>query len=330
MKFFAMLFGWLCLLPTLAFAQAPDHPMTPYTIESLRQREYAGGLIQVRELLASNAQFTRYLIAYPSDGLTVTGVLQIPSGEGPFPVIILNHGYWSRATYRPGTDTAEAAGYFNEHGYLTIAPDYRSWGESDTGSSFFHTGLVIDVINLISALESLPVADTERIGIWGHSMGGGITTKVLTIDERVKAAVLYAPNSADDADLIAMWGPGCDPQQPTRIALLCNEAEVIPSDLPEAIFEGYAHAVNDPMMMQAIAPLYHFEYITAPVQIHIGTADDVTPPEWSAKMVDELQLLEKKVEIYHYAGQGHFLSGQHWFTFMERSVVFFDRVLASG
>ncbi len=47
-----------------------------------------------------------------------------------------------------------------------------------TGESLFYSGLAIDVINLMNALESFPEADVERIGMWGHSMGGGVTLKV--------------------------------------------------------------------------------------------------------------------------------------------------------
>ena len=38
-------------------------------------------------------QYTSYLIAYPSDGLRITGYLNVPPWEGPFPVLLVNHGY---------------------------------------------------------------------------------------------------------------------------------------------------------------------------------------------------------------------------------------------
>ncbi|MBK8137374.1 MAG: hypothetical protein IPK52_16425 [Chloroflexi bacterium] len=52
---------------------------------------------------------------------------------------------------------------------MTVAPDYRSWGDSEWGVSLFHGGLTVDVLNLISALETVPEADMSRIGMWGHS-----------------------------------------------------------------------------------------------------------------------------------------------------------------
>jgi dipeptidyl aminopeptidase/acylaminoacyl peptidase len=160
----------------------------PFTIDGLRQHDFQGGSIQIRSVLDDNDKFATYLIDYPSDGLTITGVMQIPSGDGPFPVILMNHGFFSRSVYNSGDGTDRASAFLAEHGYITLASDYRSWGDSDIGNSFFYSGLVIDVINLINAIPSIKAADPDRIGMWGHSMGGGVTMKAVTIDSRVKAA----------------------------------------------------------------------------------------------------------------------------------------------
>ena len=133
------------------------------------------------------------MIEYPSDGLTITGIMQIPkNGRKPFPVIVMNHGFFSRFAFNSGDGTDRAAEFLNRRGYLTISSDYRSWGGSDIGPSLFYSGLVIDVINLLNSIPSIPEADYEHIGMWGHSMGGGVTFKVIAIDDRVKAAVLYS------------------------------------------------------------------------------------------------------------------------------------------
>lgn len=317
-------------LPTLPTSSPTPHPMAAYTIEGLRNREYLGGVLNIRALLAENDAFSRYYIDYPSDGLTITGIMQVPHGEGPFPVIIMNHGYIDQDQYWSGADTSQAAEYLNQRGYLTIAPDFRNWGESDSGLSFFHTGLVIDVINLISALPSVAQADWERLGMWGHSMGGGITTKVLTVDERIKAAVLYAPNSADDADILARWGPGCAPDQ-SETTHKCNPAEGITTDLPDSLWSAYLSAAVDPEILRQIAPIYHLDNVLAPAQIHIGTADGVgkseTPPSWSTDLYEGLEAAGKEATLYLYEGQGHFFAGQAWTLLMQRTADFFDTQL---
>ncbi|MEY2816946.1 MAG: hypothetical protein RL275_409, partial [Chloroflexota bacterium] len=278
------------LLPTLTPTATPlPYLMYPDTIAGLRERDFPGGEIQIGARIAFNDQFGTFLISYPSEGLTITGVLNIPAGEGPFPVIVMNHGFYPRGDYTSGDGSQRAAEYLTQRGYITISSDYRTWGGSEFGVSFFHTGLVADVMNLLASLDSIPQADMSRIGMWGHSMGGGITTKILTLVSPVRAAVLYAPNSADDADLIARWGYGCIGDIAAGELLdTCNSADVIPESLPAEVIAAYEEAAQSPEKMQEIAPFYHLDSVNVPVQIHIGSADGdyigSTPPEWSYKL----------------------------------------------
>jgi dipeptidyl aminopeptidase/acylaminoacyl peptidase len=284
--------------------------------------------------MAEAAAFTQYYIAYPSDDLTITGMMHVPTGAGPFPVIVLLHGYYERDQYYSGADTWQTAELLAREGYLVVAPDYRSWGDSDIGISLFHSGLVIDTLNLLTALDSVPQADVSRIGLWGHSMGGGVTTKVLVVDDRVQAAVLYAPNSADDGDLVGRWGPGCLPGQSQDAGDMCNPGEVIPPGTDEALLQAYFAAVADPAALQRVAPYYHLEAISVPMQIHIGTADGTslthTPPEWSEKLYQALAAAGKEVTFFEYEGAGHYFEGEAWSLFHERLLTFFDAALKSG
>ncbi|MFQ5595255.1 MAG: alpha/beta hydrolase family protein, partial [Anaerolineae bacterium] len=200
--------------------------------------------------------------------------------------------------------------YLARRGYLTIAPDFRGWGESDSGNNFFRTGLVIDILNLISSLPSLPQADPQRVGMWGHSMGGGATTKAITIDSRIKAAVLYAPVSADDTIVMRRWG---------------RSSRGGSSDDP--LRQAYREAVRDRDFVRRTSPINYFQFVTAAVQIHQGTADTTTPPRWAQAIRDGLQAAGKDVEYFSYPGQGHAFQGESWTLFMERVVAFFDQHL---
>src|SRR5215208_1679478 len=328
-------------IPTVTFTSAPTQTIEdlvfPYTLEGLSQHDFQHGKIHIRSALDDKNQFyTSYLIDYPSDGLTITGVMQIPVGDGPFPVIIMNHGFFSRSVYHSGDGTDRASPYLAEHGYITLASDYRSWGESDIGESFFYSGLVIDVINLINAIPSIKEADPARVGIWGHSMGGGVTMKVLTIlgsqdvEPKVRATVLYSPVSADDADIIARWGMGCfgDIAEGEQI-VGCNSSDVIPIDLPRNLQDAYRFAASDADTLKEISPFYHLDYVTAPIQIHYGTEDGKfisgTPPQWSVKLTQGLREAGKEVETLQYEGEGHSFIGQPWFDFMSRTLRFFDK-----
>lgn len=323
-------------LPTLT-SEPTATPTTeelifPYTIEGLRQHEFQGGEIQIGETLEENEFYTSYLIEYPSDGLMITGVMQVPIGEGPFPVILMNHGFYARSVYSSGDGTDRASAYLARQGYITLASDYRSWGNSDVGHSFFYSGLVTDVINLLRAIPSIPEADPERIGMWGHSMGGGVTIKVLTVlggEETIKAAVLYSTVSADDLDIINRWGVGCFGDIAAgEQDFGCNSSDVVPVELPLDLQSVYYNTATDPAALRSVAAYYHLEYVSTPVQIHYGTEDGKTfsgtPPEWSLKLTQGLRDAGKDVELFRYEGEGHSFVGQPWFDFMNRVLRFFN------
>jgi dipeptidyl aminopeptidase/acylaminoacyl peptidase len=337
-------------IPTETLTPSPtptvDELIFPYTIEGLRKHDYQSGDIHIRSTLDENDLYTSYLIDYPSDGLTITGVMQIPVGEGPFPVIVMNHGFFARSIYNSGDGTDRSSAFLAERGYITLASDYRSWAASDEGESFFYSGLVIDVINLINAIPSIPQADPSRVGIWGHSMGGGVTMKVLTViggfdtpyaiasdystTVNVKAAVLYSTVSADFGDIIARWGMGCFGDIAAgELIVGCNSSDVIPVDLPLNLQEAYRFTANDADALKKVSPLYHLENITVPIQIHYGTEDGQTlsgtPPEWSVTLTQVLRDAGKYAELYQYEGERHSFISQPWFDFMERVVRFFDK-----
>lgn len=330
---------------TLAPSPTPttEELIYPYTIEGLRQHDYQSGEIRIIETLTETDKYTAYLIDYPSDGLTITGVMQIPKGDGPFPVIVMNHGFYARSIYTSGDGTDRSSAFLAEHGYITIASDYRSWGGSDIGESLFYSGLAIDVINLLYAIPSIPQADAACVGMWGHSMGGGVTIKVLTIlggdvgagsprPISVKAAVLYSTVSADHADIIARWGNGCLGDIAAGEQILgCNSADIVPLELPNSLLNAFHFAPNDPELMRSVSPIDHLDTITAPIQIHYGANDGLaysgTPPEWSIKLNQALLDAGKEVELFRYEGEGHSFVGQPWFDFMIRALNFFDENL---
>lgn len=328
---------------TLTYQQAID----PYTVAGLREHDYQSGKVTVLGVIEETKDFTSYLIEYPSDGLNIRGVMQIPTrGEPPYPVIVMNHGWFSRSVFRSGDGTARAAEYLNIHGYLTLASDYRTWGTSDFGPSLFTSGLAIDVVNLLKAIPSIPEADPKRVGMWGHSMGGGVTMKVLTIvgdndalsGINVRAAVLYSTVSADQADVLERWGPGCygDVFEGESRAD-CNSTDVIPLEasssfstgLPAELLEAYSKAAGDPETLRLISPIYHLEYVSAPVQIHYGTWDGGelagTPPEWSIKLFEALSEAKKTVKLIAYEGERHSFINEEWYQFMETVATFFDK-----
>jgi uncharacterized protein len=322
--------------PTSTPALGTAELIYPYTIDGLRHHKFLGGSVKILKTLGKTSVFTAYLISYPSDGLNITGVMQVPAqGKPPFPVIVMDHGFFNRTEYHSGDGTDRAAEYLNKHGYLTVSSDYRSWGGSEVGPSLFYSGLATDVINLMNALPTIPQADATRIGIWGHSMGGAVTMKVIAVDSRPRAAVLYSSVSADDADPLARWGLGCIGDIAAgENQLGCNSSDVIPLSLPPDLIKAYYEASMDASILRQTSPIYHLDLVTAPVEINYGTNDGKTsagtPPEWSKKLYQAFMDAGKNVHMYAYEGEFHSFNGDSWIAFMERSARFFDQYVKNA
>ena len=294
-------------IPTIS--PTPD-PYFPWSIDYLRSRAYGGGQIEFLDVMAQTLYFTRYLMRYPSDGLNIYGFADIPNDEGPHPVVIALHGYIDPALYNTLDYTTLYADAIATAGYVVLHPNLRGYAPSDSGENFFRVGMAIDVLNLIALVQSqsggtdpLRTAMPDRIGLWGHSMGGGITTRVLTVTDDVRAAVLYAAMSGDERknhEAIYQWSGQ------TRGLEELN----VPADA-----------------LSRISPMYFFQNITAAVSIHHGTADATVPLDWSVQTCDQLTSLGKNVQCVYYQDMPHTFHGSGNEEFIQNTVQFFNQNL---
>ncbi len=82
-----------------------------------------------------------------------------------------------------------------QRGYVTLAPDYPSFGEyrydfpPRDGYVSGTMKAIYDNIRAIDLLQSLPEVDPDRIGCIGHSLGGHNSIFTATFDPRIKAVV---------------------------------------------------------------------------------------------------------------------------------------------
>jgi dipeptidyl aminopeptidase/acylaminoacyl peptidase len=295
--------------PTATPSPTPD-PYAGLTVAGLAARQYGGGEPQVEETLAVTDAFTRTLVTYPSDGLTIYGFMNVPRGEGPFPVVLVLHGYIDPDVYNTLAYTTRYADSLARAGYLVIHPNLRDYPPSDTGPNSFRVGMAVDVLNLMALVREqggqpgpLQQADPDAIGLWGHSMGGGITLRVITVDPGVRAAVLYGSMSGDEKtnyERILYWTGG--------------ERGLEELDTPDEA-------------LRRISPIFYLDRIQAAVSIHHSDADELVPLEWSLDLCERLQGLDKTVECFAYAGLPHTFRGEGDQLFMQRTAAFFDQHL---
>ena len=305
------------------------------SIDALRARPYGGTGIKITKVVQTSDAYKQVLIEYSSDGLKITGTMNIPRGLGPFPVVIMDHGYFKPSEYNTGDGTSRAADAFARAGYLTIASDYRCYAGSQCGSDPFYIGYAIDVLNLIAQVPTVPDADPSRLGIWGHSMGGEITLRVLTINESIKVAALYGALTGDD-EVHYCWLIGCQTPiaqtAPTRSANRNQQQLEVDPDFLQSLPSPSASTTTSPLgklhdIFLKSSASRNLSNITAAVIIHHGEADDIVPIEWSVDLAKSLTALGKTAELYTYPGETHVFAGWGWQLFMSRTLTFFDGYL---
>ncbi|RYD97357.1 MAG: alpha/beta hydrolase [Sphingomonadales bacterium] len=144
-------------------------------------------------------------VFFTSEGAQCAAFLGIPKGAAGtrHPAIVLGHGFGIRKE-----SLVDEAEYLTAAGYLTLAIDYRSLGESEgePRGSIFPLNQVDDFRNAISFLQRRDDVDPDRVGIWGASFGGGVVIMTAAIDRRVKCVVAMAPIINGKRWLDSVWG----------------------------------------------------------------------------------------------------------------------------
>jgi dipeptidyl aminopeptidase/acylaminoacyl peptidase len=264
----------------------------PYTIAYLRSSSYGDGQIEVLDVLEEKENFKRYLLHYTSDGLNIYGFVSVPKGEGPFPVVIILHGYGKAKSTVIGYAN-ETTDVFADHGYLVLHPNMRDYPPSDNGDNLYRVGMAVDVLNFIAFVKdkaNLPLelqsADPTRIGLLGQSLGGGVALRVATVSDDIKAMVLYSSISGDEH----------------------KNAELFYDMTKEQVY--LTEMETPPDVMAYISPLNYFDTIKANVKLYHSLTDDVVPPAWATENCEALQASAIDVDCFYYIGADHtFFSG---------------------
>lgn len=286
----------------------------PDTIPEMSEKKYSGSDLQLGKILKDDSAYTRYAITYKSEGFTISGAMNVPKGDGKFPILILNHGYYDPKTYRSGEGLSREQDFFAKNGYITLSTDYRDHAQSDIDPRNEvrpRAGYVEDSINAINAIQQSNIAtlDKENIGMLGHSMGGGVTLNVM----------VTKPDSAKVYALLA----------PINSSYKVNFDEWVATEWPETaqeFYDIYGTYQENPDVWESLSAKNYFSRINAPIMLHQGSADRQVPVEWSRELEDLLKETGKDITYYEYDGEDHvFIQSQN--LVMQRTLDFFDKIL---
>ncbi|OGG05087.1 peptidase [Candidatus Gottesmanbacteria bacterium RBG_16_52_11] len=295
----------------------------------MRQQEYPGSEIITEQTLPPGSNYRRYIVSYRSDGLKIYALLTVPNGNPPaggWPVIVFNHGYIPPAEYRTTERYSAYTDAFSRSGYILIRPDYRGHGNSEGNpeGAYYSPAYTVDVLNAVSSIKRYPGADSSRIGMWGHSMGGSITLRSMVVNPDIKAGVIWAGVVASYDDLVKNWRrPGSKPWQPSQ------REQAIRRPSRQMLVDQYGDTDANPQFWNSISPISFVPDISGPVQIHHGDADSSVPILFSQRLQDALTAAGNTSELYTYPGDDHNLSA-NLSTALSRSVRFFDTYLKAS
>jgi dipeptidyl aminopeptidase/acylaminoacyl peptidase len=302
--------------PAPSTSPSPTAPPHPVSLPALFDKAYDGGDLRLGDVQAETDAYTSYTVSYRSDGLRVSGLLYVPHGRGPFPAVVLAHGYIDPAFYDNGQGMRREQDWLARAGYVVLHTDYRNHAFSDPdprAERRLRLGYTVDVVNAVHALRKtrrVPV-DDQRIGLVGRSMGGGVVYNAVVVQpDLVDAAVVFAPVSSRTADNFNRWIR----DDPGR------------SEISDHILSTYGGPRESPAFWNAVSPRSYFDRVTVPVLIHHGTNDESCPIRWSRQTFRAMRQAGVEVTLRVYDGEQHAF-GPQFPESMRRTVRFLDNRL---
>ncbi len=306
----------------------PTPTLHPLTISWLQSQSFPGSPITIEEALEPGANYYRYIASYLSDGLKIYALLTVPYGERPpsgWPVIVFNHGFIRPDQYRTTERYVAYVDGFARHGYIVFRSDYRGHGssEGEARGAYGSPDYTVDILNAVAALKAFPDADPQRIGMWGHSMGGHITLRAMVVSEDIKAGVIWAGVVGPYPNLFV---------RPTQVDDGGNE--VFPTPDPtrgrgrwrQALLDQFGTPEQNPEFWASLSANGYLENLNGPIQLHHGTADTSVPVAASETLFAQLEAGGHVAELFLYPGDDHNITAG-FTAAMQRSIQFFDQYL---
>lgn len=269
--------------------------------------------------------FTRRDATFDSDGDRCAAWVYVPEGEGPFPCVVLAHG-WTGVREQRLDAFAER---FATAGYASVVFDYRHFGASaGEPRQLLDIGRQLgDWRAAVAFARSLPEVDPQRVGVWGSSFSGGHVMAIAAEDRDIAAVIAQVP-FADGLRNLPRLGPmlalrltaeglrdvagavrGKPPRMlasvgpPGSLAVMTSpdaEPGFRSIDPPGSTWRNEA-AARVALRVASYRPGRKAARIGCPILFAIAQDDRITPPEFAQAAADRAP----RAEVKRYPG-GHF------------------------
>lgn len=280
-------------------------PYEKYSFENLAKR---GGVASRLEVMGNK-------FYYLSEGRRISGEVNRPIGEVRG-IVVMARGYVEKEVYKTGMGTHNAAKYYAEQGYVTYAPDFSGYGESDPEDSNALGARLVKPVEILDLIAS--IGTDKPIFLWGHSNGGQIMLSVVEILSRFD--VLRGFSSKYGVRGVTLWAPVSKPF-PYNILFYTDEA----SDSGKWLRGQVAEFERDYDVFDYSIDKY-LDWISIPIQIHQGSADDSVPKKWSMELSNRFSSLGIEHTYYEYPGADHNMRGA-WDSVVARDSEWFGSLV---
>lgn len=267
--------------------------------------------------IPSNIQVAGDKFYYYSEGRRISGQINLSGDARKAPVIVMARGYVEKEGYKTGTGTKNAAAVYFKNGYITLAPDFSGYGESDpedANALGARLSKPVEILDLLASLRSLPSADLSRVYLWGHSNGGQIMLSVAEVLGK-RGAMGRIPTILG----ATLWAPVSKPF-PYNILYYTDDA----SDSGKWLRGQIAQFEMDYDVFDFSIDR-HLDFIDIPLQIHQGSVDDAVPKKWSDDLVKSLNEKEKEINYFVYPGADHNMRPS-WDSVVSHDVEWFNKL----
>ncbi|GAA1476740.1 alpha/beta fold hydrolase [Nocardioides aestuarii] len=282
------------------------------SLPTLMREQPSGGRPRITSTEYETDAYTRHRVLYRSGDVDVSGVLLVPKGRGPFPAIVLNHGYIDPAYYVTGQGLAREQDALARAGYVVLHTDYRGHAASDPVFPLERETRIAytrDAINAVPALRKLPYVDDDRLAMLGRSMGGGVTMNAIVAQpDLVDAAVIYASVSSRLDENVEHF---TEPNRP-------EEAR--------SVYDTLGTPREERAVWRGLSARSYFDRIEVPVLSHHGRVDATCPPRWATETQQAMRAAGVDSTLAWYPGEDHAFYAL-WQQSMNRTIAFLDREL---
>ena len=261
-------------------------------------------------------------VTIPSDGLKLSGVLQVPEQRAANerrPAIIVLHGFGSN---KEDGMVMLASRLFERLGYVVLRFDMRGCGQSEgQRARVICLEQVADTRNAISFLQTRPEVQPDAIAVMGHSFGAAVAVYTAGVDERVAACISSGGWGDGEAKFRAQhaspeaWQRFQDMRAEGQAKLAKGESmnvsrfDIVP--IPVALRSGLPPGSFMEFPFEVVESMVNFRPIDVvgqiaprPLMLLHPAVDSVTPTQQSIDMFSKARM---PTDLHLVAGIDHFI-----------------------